>query len=419
MLKKGRVLLLAAALVLAFAQAALPALTAVGPVNPTNGFPVWYRDSLGQTVTLSVPPSPLSIPDNDPVLDGFPVNPFALQIGFNSEAMYWHSTATMDPVSNPGVPGDALLVLALEAAFAQGDAANGDQMVFARVRIRIDTTVAGDVTVTHPYGARTYQNVQPGNRSINDTIDIGAVPLNFNAARVGDIGPFLKQVGAPPGSLGDAATLAPVTGSPTGNNFFRVNGGGWNNAQTNLFVTGAELFTGVPFKVTQSTVSVPAVGGATAQVFANFPRPIPAGSTITAGLPGQAAVPLVRQGATAVFAALIPWAAPAFPANVTVTGTIAGPPVQQTILTAPLKDVVTITKATYAIATRTLTVAAVSSVAVNPPALRAFFPGAGAAGRLLNAGGADTVIANVNAPVSVTVRSALGGAATIQTTLLP
>lgn len=146
MLKKGRLLWLTVVLLLAFAQAALPALTGVGPVLPDtdgnpltppwsanyNGFPTWYRDSLGQTVELAAG-DPLTI--WDPVILG---NAFSAQIKFGSEAMYWTGDASMaTPI------GTADLIMALECAFSSGDANPGDQIVFARIRIRIDTGIAG------------------------------------------------------------------------------------------------------------------------------------------------------------------------------------------------------------------------------------------------------------------------------------
>jgi hypothetical protein len=404
MMKKAKILLLAAVLLLAFAQVAFPALRAVGPINPDNGFPLWYRSFTGQTVTLSVPPNAVSIPDA--VIAG---NAFSAQIGFGSEAMYWHSTATM---AVPG--GDALLVLALEAAFATGDAAPNEQIVFARVRIRIDTAVAGDYTVIHPYGQRTFTDVPVGNRAINDTIDIGAVPGDFAGALQGDIGPFLVQVGRPAGTLGDGATLAPVTGSPTGNNFFRVIGPD-GTTTTNQFVTGGEAFDGTPFTITRSTFSRDAGGATFAEIFASVPTPVPAGITMAATLPGQAEAPMTRRGNA--FFVRIPFTTPVLPSDVTVTGRING--VNRTDDTANLIDTVRVTKAEYRIAAQTLRVAATSSDA--QATLRGFgWIGATAAGQPLLAAGADTDFANVVwPPISLSVKSALGGNQGVRVTILP
>ena len=111
MLKKGRLIWLTVVLLLALAQPGLPALSSVGPVVPDadgdplhapwappfqlgaptgfNGFPVWYRDSLGQTLVLA-PQDPLVF--SDAVIAG---NAFSAQVEFGGEAMYWTGDATI------------------------------------------------------------------------------------------------------------------------------------------------------------------------------------------------------------------------------------------------------------------------------------------------------------------------------------
>ena len=107
--------------------------------------------------------------------------------------------------------------MALECAFTTGDAVPGEQITFARIRIRIDTPVAGTYTVFYPYGTKTFAGVPAGLRGINDTFDIGiGAPGDFTGALGGQIGPFLRQVtGAPPGYLGDGATLAWSRAAPS------------------------------------------------------------------------------------------------------------------------------------------------------------------------------------------------------------
>jgi hypothetical protein len=437
MLKKSRIILLAGLMLLAFAQVAFPALRAVGPVLPDtdpgpgwsagfNGFPMWYRDTLGRTVQLAVPPNPESIPD--PVIAG---NAFSAHIGFGSEAMYWHSTAIIDDFG--GVVGNqALLVLALEAAFAGGDAAPGDQIVFARVRIRIDIPDGGEgtYTVLYPYGTKTY-TVAAGRRAINDTIDVGiGAPGVFTGALQGDIGPFLVQVGLPPGSpiLGDAATLAQVTGSAIPNathasgfqNFFEVLGPGpATSARTDLFVTGARLFAGTPFTITRTTFSRGA-GGTFVEVFGLAPAPFIPGVALTATLPGQGATALRRFGNQ--YYERIQFATPPnpfVPGLVTITGTTNG--LNPTSLTSPLTDVVSVIQATYNNAARTLIIAATSTDTVTPATLTASgWSGAGAGGQPLNPGGAPTTFVNVPlAPATIVVRSSGGGTESVKPVVLP
>jgi len=412
MIKKGKIFLLAVVLLLALAQVAAGALQAVGPVLPDtdpgpgwsagyNGFPQWYRDSLGQTVMLSVPPSPLSIPD--PVI---PLNAFSAQIGFGSEAMYWHSTALMT-----GANGDSLCVLALEAAFATGDAADLQQITFQRIRLRIDALLPGDYIVTHPYGTKTFTvaAADVGRRAINDTVDIGVT--SFAAALSGDIGPLLKQVGAPAGSMGDAATPAAVVNGPNGN-IFRVQGPGGLDVSTPLWVTGGQLFTGTPFNISRTTFTRTAAGAAAAEVFATTPSPLTAGIGLKATLPGQLAAQMRRTGQR--FALRIPFTAP-FNPTVSITGTING--LKPSIQTSPLIDALNVS-ATYSDGGKILIINAASTDALAT--LTGFdWLGAGNAGQPLNNGVATTFTGILFPPATITVKSSSGGSVVIRPFILP
>lgn len=231
-----------------FAPSAGAALGATGPVNPDTGFPFWYEDTNGLRLDLCLdgPPNCLAAANELVAPEG--------------EAFWFQAEASM-----PTVPGtsDALLVLATEAAFA--DAGAGQESAFDRVRIRANVANAGTYTVTHPYGTKTF-NVAAGDIGpafeINDTVDFGCaapipgvntcadgIPPDFDLAARGSIGPFLTwntfglppaQGGPPLGFIGDAATPHAVTGSPTGNNFFRIVGPGVN-ATTNLFTVQGKV----------------------------------------------------------------------------------------------------------------------------------------------------------------------------------
>ena len=418
MIKKSKVILLAAVLVLAFAQVAFSALSAVGPTNPGNGFPLWVRSSTGQNATIAVPAGPDSIPDAGPPW----VSPFAEQIGFNSEAMFWHSAASIDPLPGPAGGGRALLALAVEAAFAAGDAVNGDQIAFARIRVRIDTDIPGTYTVTHPYGSKIYE-VAPadvGTRAINDTADVGiGAPGDFSGLLLAAIDPFLVQAGfeADPNRFGDSATPATVTGSPTGNNFFRIEGpAGFGIVETTEFVTGGQKFAGTPFTPGRATYTKDAVNGAFAEIFATIPLPITPGTALLARVRPAAGVRMTQSGTG--FFARFPFAGNV-PSDAVITGRTRG--VNVTNLSVPVVDLVSITKAQYVVGTQTLTIAAISSDSVGPLTLTAFgLPGATPAGQPFNAGGADTVFAGVPiSPPTVEVKSSMGGTATLPVTVLP
>ncbi len=180
----------------------------------------------------------------DPVIQG---NAFSAQVGFGAEAFYWAAESTID------LPwGDeALLFLALEATWANGEPADGDQIVFGRVQILLDVPADGTYTVVHPYGTEVFANVSAGVNAINMTRDIGAVAGEFNTVLTDDIGPFLIAVSPlpPTGFVGNPAVEQTVTGSPTGNNFFKItgpdgvnlDGSGGNVVQSNLFIVQGEL----------------------------------------------------------------------------------------------------------------------------------------------------------------------------------
>ncbi len=225
-------------------------VVAVGPVSPAHGFPLWYEDSNGLRLdlcldnnglcleTLPNPAAPASIPDN-----------------FPDEAFWWAAEAEM-PTNNGG---DALLVLALEAAWLNETPAVGEQIVFGRIRVRVDNLVAGQsYRVIHPFGERTFVAENGGDRGINFTEDIGCLsaPCDFSLALTSNVGPFLVwdpavPPAAPAGYIGNPAVPHPVVGSPTGNNFFRiegpnVGGPGVNAIQTNLFAVQGKISAAPP-----------------------------------------------------------------------------------------------------------------------------------------------------------------------------
>jgi hypothetical protein len=195
-----------------------------------------------------------------------PADPASVALRVGEESFFW--TAEADVVGQ-GVTG--LLVLAMEGAFGgAGTPADGQQIVFGRLRIRIDTPVAGTYTVTHPYGTETFTNVPAERRAINFTRDIGIIdPVNPDTAFVGaltsDIGPrFLTwpdftnplvpgnavlqkpDPSNPPSGIiqyvGNPLTPHVVTGSPNLTNFFRIVGPGGIDVQTNLFSVSGKVF---------------------------------------------------------------------------------------------------------------------------------------------------------------------------------
>jgi hypothetical protein len=219
------------------------ALQAVGPINPENGFPMWYEDETGMRLQLCL---------NDPFFctpgPVVPSIPFSREIGFGEEALYWSADARI-PVPPGGAllnEGNALLVLAAGTAFFNVLPFDGDQTTFGRIRLRIDVPVPGTYTITHPYGVEVYNVAGPGVRAIDDIFaaplisstrnrvgDFGCltIPCDFSVALDSGIGPFLVATDPPPpfGFVGDPFIDQFVTGSPFGTNFFRVEGPAGSN----------------------------------------------------------------------------------------------------------------------------------------------------------------------------------------------
>ncbi|MDQ0867216.1 hypothetical protein [Arthrobacter globiformis] len=199
-------------------------LTAVGPVNTEYGFPSWYEDSNKTRVELCLDAEnplcgflPGDIPDETAPIS-FPDN-------FPEEAFYMLAGSEL---ALPG-GGRAVLVLGLEAAFAN-TVTEGDQLVFGRQRIVVKGGPANaTLTFQHPYGTITIDTDGAGDGKLVE--DISPAVGNFSTALKSNIGPFLKwdpaaAPAAPEGYLGDPGQDHTVTGSPFGYNKFSVNGGG-------------------------------------------------------------------------------------------------------------------------------------------------------------------------------------------------
>lgn len=237
--------------------------------NYAVGYPLWFQENTGTEqapaggvqLTLSPPNDSMGI--SAPVEPAHP-NSVALRVG--DESFWWSAGALVDIDAN----NQARLDMALEAAFSGvGTAAEGNQISFGRIRIRVDAPVAGTYTVTHPYGQIVFPNVPAGVKAINYTNDIGMInPADpdgaFRATLYSDVGPtflkwttfnvdplltdplLVKPSAAGPGLsnyyVGDPAIAHQVTGSPTGKNFFRVQGPNGLNAQTDLFNVSGKVY---------------------------------------------------------------------------------------------------------------------------------------------------------------------------------
>ncbi|GAA1496132.1 hypothetical protein [Paeniglutamicibacter kerguelensis] len=215
-------------------------IVSVGPVNADFGFPSWYQDRAGTRVELCLDAQnplcgllPGDVPNEDLPIS-FPDN-------FPEEAFYMLASTKLDL---PG-GGRAVLVLGVEAAFANQVQA-GDQVVFGRQRVTVrGATPNATLTFRHPYGTLTIDTDAAGDGKLVE--DISPAAGNFTTALKSNIGPFLRwdpatAPAAPSGYLGDPGQEHTVTGSPFGYNKFSVSGGGLNQS-TNLFSLQGKIST--------------------------------------------------------------------------------------------------------------------------------------------------------------------------------
>jgi hypothetical protein len=219
-----------------------------GPVDPRYGFPAWYQDANGVKLEPCVESStlcPAPLPD---LLD--PPSVTHATINYPDESFYWMAEAEIRPTGSIR----ARLVLALEATFGgTGSVTVGEQIVFGRIRLRLEEVAPfTSYTFTHPFGTRTIDSDDDGKIDLTEDIGCGASPCDFRQALNSEIvQSFLKwdpafAPAAPAGYLGNPSVTHRITGSPTGNNLFRVDGPGVGGGtvatiQTNLFELAGKL----------------------------------------------------------------------------------------------------------------------------------------------------------------------------------
>jgi hypothetical protein len=202
------------------------ALRAVGPIDPEHGFPLWFEDETGLRLELGLNPDPLT-----PAIGDLPkpAEPLSFPDNFPDESFYFLAEAEL-PVGGNGVVGRARVILALEAAFGgDGSPKEGLNVVFARIRVRMDDLIPGEsYKVTHPYGViDDPELLKADDRGrVFYTEDLGIVEGDPTAVlKSGKVAPFLQWASATPGGyIGDGVTERPITGSPFNTNFVMIEG---------------------------------------------------------------------------------------------------------------------------------------------------------------------------------------------------
>jgi hypothetical protein len=261
-------------------------LRAVGPIDGDNGFPVWFQDT--NNVALEACLDLLDPFCLQPIPAPNPSQPVSFPGNFPEEVFWWTGDATI-PLATGGT---ASLILAMEGAFANAAVIQGDQVTFGRIRIGMDAPVVGTYIFTHPFGTLVTQAVadNQGRISIQNAgvdVGLGGAPFTgvidpanndtetINSLDTYNFGPYLRWtdpdfpvVDQVSGRryMGNPNIPHAVTGSPLGNNFFRVQGPvgsnigglGIDTVQTELFtVSGKILGLGVtPFPAASATAVV-------------------------------------------------------------------------------------------------------------------------------------------------------------------
>lgn len=412
-------------------------LTRVGPLRNTGDqYPVWYEDSTGTRLELCVDwndplcgIAPAAVPN--------PLGPLHFPDNFPDESFYQLADATMTTSS-----GTALLVMALEAAFAQGSPRAGDSIVFGRIRHRVNLNQPGRYRITHPFGVDEFDVGAVGRRAINATEDIGVAAMQFEGALQSRIGPFLRWDPAvnpqpPPGYLGDPGVPHPVVGSvfplddPSAprQNVYRIEGldgqvlvppGGVSNCpvprpsciQTTLFTISGKRALVAGLDVTRASYAYAPSGQATLTVHASST----ANQQLRLSVPGLLPIPM-RSDGTNYFASVV--LAGAAPQTITVTN-LSDPGGGTSKTVAPTDEVV-ITSAQYDAQQQLLTIAARTSHSPGGPLPNDGLPLLSVVvdGCERELDGNLAVIGLASPPEHVTVRSRFGGSDTEPVQVLP
>ncbi|QCI12632.1 hypothetical protein E6B08_15195 [Pseudomonas putida] len=411
-----------------------------GDYNLANGnFPAWYQDSHGRTLDLCLSkavssrvagapgapsymctllPTPGVFDDTQDI--AFPTN-------FPDEAFWFTADAAITDAAR-GV--NLSYGTAIEAAFSAEEPIDGDQVSFARVRIRVDVPAAGTYIVTHPYGVEVFDVPAAGRRAINMTRDIGiGGPGDFTGALKGDVGPFLRSVNGPyieagQRFIGDPNLNEQVTGSPFNTNFVRIEGPNGLDLRTDLFAISGKLSDVVrptPLIPLRSTYSRRNDNGelrAQQDVFVLAPPP-PATVTLTGPNPTLA---LTEANGTGTWYAQSPLN-PALPVTLLLTADNSAAIANSTPTEAglPLTDLVTITRAEYSLSNANLRVEASSSDESDPPVLTAVSEDGVAIGEFIGDGTLKTLDRAITPlpPAKVHVTSAHGGSDIEDVVLVP
>jgi len=218
-----------------------------GPPQGPHGYPGWYQDKTGVALELGIPLSQGEI-DGAWVLTEGVAFPERFPDFWSIEHFWYRADAGFDIPLPPAVQAiarkpvtRARLVLAHEASWANEVPINGDQIVFTRIRVRIDDLpYSGTYVIYTPYDVQIYPDAVAGTRLfVSQDVGIApppASPESFNLSLETKFGPYLLPAELRDGVmvekrpvtfegrryLANPGELNPVLGSPVGQNYFRI-----------------------------------------------------------------------------------------------------------------------------------------------------------------------------------------------------
>jgi hypothetical protein len=191
-------------------------LKTAGPVDPVTQFPMWFEDDSGLVLEPVFNADPLAPAMGILQKPGASVVAFPDFTNFPDEAFYYFAEVRLE-VGGAGVIGRARIIMSLEAGFGgAGSPAAGMNVVFGRLRVRIDDVIPGaEYTVRHPYGDTDPLPADEKGR-VSWTVDFGIAEGDIHQVlKTGQIAPFLVwDTGAPNGYIGDGAAEHTVKNAP-------------------------------------------------------------------------------------------------------------------------------------------------------------------------------------------------------------
>lgn len=407
-------------------------LSTVGALNPAHGFPQYYQDRAGLALQpcLATPTDPAN-PVPDPcaltgTLAAGDSSEIVFPTNFPDEIFYNLSSSVITGIG--GVARNrAVLTMGLEGAFVTGGVTDGQQIVFARFRLRVDGLTPGETYVlTYPYGVKSFQADPTG--AINFTDDQGCLAAGcaFDSVLTStNIGPFLQwdvaESAPPTGYVGDPNITHTVVGSPFNTNIFRlqgpnVGGAGIDTIETDQFAVLGKLYTGTvasALSIDRVSYSRTQSGAAKVSVFARSSGD----ATLVASGVGIPTTTMTRDTISGrFFASIVPTDSTNLPSVIRITAT--APNSSPVIRESSLVDEVTVESAAFDEAGGVLTIQASSSDVMRNPNLSASTSLPTLPLGTLSPTGA--LVINTTVPSSsITVTSSAGGVSVLPVTLVP